>query len=283
MARSTIDMHLVYTNCEGEELHFGKGALHYREHDLFGGSWDFTTADNQITTRTLKAATKDFPITIAGGDLETRERVYSVFEKDAAQGKLGTFTYGDWELQAVAQEQSLDKWWIDDGLEERKIKLLSPRPYWVRHELHQFVPSSASPISDYWGGDYPLGYPYGYPVPGFQYTIDTDTFGAAEFVWRVYGAAVNPYIIIDGNRYEVDVTVPTGSYLEVDTQERTIDLVNQKGERMSCLNSRVRGGEGSGTYVFKRIPTGRHYINSAENLAFDIIVYNERTQPKWQR
>lgn len=277
----TLDKKLTYTNCQGEQLVFGEGCLHYRAHELFNVNWTFETQGQSIRTAKLEAQERSFPVTVSGGSLEERNRVYKVFEKDAASGTTGTLAYGEWQMDAVCTTQVPDYWYIDDGLEERQLTLLFPRPLWVRNELYQFTVTDTTDAGTIAGGDYPKPYPYGYPMQASSKTIEVDTLGSSEFLWRVWGAAVDPYIIIDGNRYEVDCTVPANSRLELDTRERTIDLIDIKGNRETVLDKRVRGGNGSGTYAFRKLPNGTQVISSTGTFNYDIVIYNERTAPEW--
>lgn len=277
----TLNKKLTYTNSQGEQLVFGEGCLHYRTNELFNVSWTAETQGQSIRTVKLEAQERSFPITISGGSIEERNHVYEVFETDAVTRQTGTLDYGGWKLEAMCTAQIPDHWWIADDLEDRELTLTIPRPLWVRDELYQFAITDSTATAEIKGGDYPRPYPYGYPRSASSQIIDVDTLGDSEFLWRVWGAAVNPYIIIDNNRYEVNCTVPATSRLELDTRERTIYLIDEQGNKEDVLNKRVRGGNGSGTYAFRKMPKGTQVISSPGTFNFDVVIYNERTAPRW--
>lgn len=271
-----MDLRLVYTNCYGDSIEIGGGHLHLMETDLFDHEWGWRAEGAGIVS-SLQPRTISLPIGMFGGSLAERTHAFEVLEADVAADELGTLEFNGFTLRCTPVAASLGAWWFSEGIEERTVTLASPRPVWTKERLFEF---HVRPGVDDW-----LDFTYDLPAdvkgPGKSAAIDTGTVGAAEWRWVVYGPAVNPYVIIDGNRHEVDVTVPAGSRLELDTRDRTIVTVDRQGAPTNVFDKRVRGADGSGTYAFRPIPRGSVGVASDSSLAFDIIVHDERMEPAW--
>jgi len=274
-------MTLTYTNHLGDTVTLGApgGHVHYGETDLFGHKWSYEHDGQRVWGMSLDAREVTLPVCELGGSLAEREGVYRTLEADAEEGARGTLSYHGWELGVIPIASSLDQWWWDDGVEERSVTLLVPRPLWTRDETVTYQIARADGTTQP-GSDYPRDYPWEYARPSLAHVAVVDA-GSAEWRWVVYGPAVDPWVVIEGNRHEVDVTVPSGSRLELDTRDRTIRMVSVDGDVSNCFPSRLRGAEGSGTYAFARLPGGRVELLTDNAFAFDVTVHYERSEPAW--
>lgn len=102
--------------------------------------------------------------------------------------------------------------------------------------------------------------------------------------WRmtIYGAVSNPSIAIGGNRHMVDVTVPDGGYLSVDAVGKTVVLSARNGDMSNEFGNARRGnGEGSGEYIFQRLPAGLSWVEWDGSFGFDLTPVLERSEPPW--
>ena len=100
----------------------------------------------------------------------------------------------------------------------------------------------------------------------------------------IFGPCAQPYVIIGTNRYEVDVTVPSGSRLEIDGtgDVRTVTMVSGTGLATNCFAQAVRGsGKDSGRYVFQPLAPGTQPISWPGGFQFDLTVCEERSEPPW--
>lgn len=130
--------------------------------------------------------------------------------------------------------------------------------------------------------DYPHDYPYDYSKSSATDSITPSVLTPSDVRLVVYGAAVNPYIIVGGNRYQVNVSVPAGGYLVVDGREKTIMLTLADGTVQNVFSSGVRGdGAGGGSYIFERIPAGTSEVTYDGSFGFDLGWYEEEGEPPW--
>jgi len=273
-----MDLHLTYTNHKGESIGIGgDGIRHLMETDLFDHAWGWEVDGGTIST-SVQPREIALPIGMFGGSLQARTRAFEILEADALEDALGSLSFNGYSLPCTPVAASLGNWWFADGIEERTVTLVSPRPLWSKAVAHSFP--APMPSADGWL-DLPCDAPYDLKSDDRARMAEIRTVGTSEWRWIVYGPAANPYVIIDGNRHEVDVTVPEGSRLELDTRDRTVELVDQAGARTNVFPYRLRGNDGSGRYAFKPIPKGWLSVSADAALSFDIIVYDERMEPAW--
>ena len=65
-------------------------------------------------------------------------------------------------------------------------------------------------------------------------------------------------------------------YLEIDSVQKTVDLVQIDGTHVSVLNYRDRDN-----YIFQKIAPGMNYISWNNGFSFEITVFDERSEPPW--
>lgn len=132
--------------------------------------------------------------------------------------------------------------------------------------------------------DYPFDYEYDYQKTSYAGSVEPSVLTPSDVHIVVYGPAVNPYVIVGGNRYEVDITVPAGGYLTVDGRDKTIKLTLADGTVQNAFSYGVRGGgAGGGSYIFERIPSGMNEVTFDGSFGFDLGWYEEEGEPPWSQ
>ena len=278
-----MNLALTYTNHLGRKARIADGGhLHLMKSDLFSHEWDYESEGQRVWGLRLDARRLTLPIGMLDGTLAERTELFQTFEADARSGVCGRLEFHGYVLECLPVAASLDAWWFADGIEERTVTLVAPRPLWARDESHSFMPTPEDQGTASAGLDYPHDYAHDWGrTTEMERVITVGTAGESEFRLIVYGPATDPYVIIAGNRYEVDVSVPSGSRLELDTRDRTIRRIGSSGDVTNCYAARVRGRRGGGSYAFQPLPGGRHVITCNGTFGFDIIIHDERTEPAW--
>lgn len=102
-----------------------------------------------------------------------------------------------------------------------------------------------------------------------------------------FGPCANPYVVIAGNVYGVTgVSATFGERIVIDplgirTPGAAVYHVGKYGETTNLYSKRRRGVEGSGSYVFERLPYGESYASWPQSFGVDIEVIEERGTPPW--
>lgn len=204
---------------------------------------------------------------------EYAERCLSAFVDDVESGKPGTLEIEGWSTRAYVPEwvPSARRQW---GVAVEMVVVLVDG-VWRSPQDKSFSPRSAGSA----GMNYPHNYPHNYGMSVVAGEVRNESPVPSEFTIVVYGPATNPSVTIGGNRYQVDVSVPDGGYLVIDSLNMGTDsvrMVTQSGDVSNEFHRAVRGsGQGSGEYIFEPIQPGYSPVEWDGSFGFDLTVYRK--------
>lgn len=268
---------LRYINHMNESLEFGKEKLFVNENDLHNFAWEITSKNEKISGFKKGIASYAIPIILKCNSEEEgialRNKMFEVFEKDVLSMQYGRFLIGDYYLKCYVTESSKSDYTINNGYMLTKIVVKTDVPYWIREEKITFGYDDKSSEG---GLDYDMDYPIDYLSDVTRNSFYNNDFVSSNFVMNIYGSAVNPSIILAGHEYKVNVTVGSNEYLTIDSVNKTIKLIKIDGTEENCFNFRNRE-----SYIFEKIPVGKVDVSRDSNFRFDIILLEERGEPKW--
>lgn len=271
-----------YVNCRGESMDFGGGSdsLHYLEHGLRDWEWSYSTgaASGRVTSFSAGGPKEiTFPVGIAAESpeegIELRNRLLLLGEPDVEALEPGTLEVpGGWSLRCWIIAGAPTSYWMDDRYAEFSLTLLAESPVWTREALTMFEP--AGPESG--GVDFPFEFSFDFQPESGAQAVSNEGMFPCEWLWRAYGPATNPYVRIGGDLHQVNADVPSGARLEVDSREHTVRVILADGTVQNAYADRVRGGKGSGSYLFERIAPGDNDVTWDGTYAFDLVLYESR-------
>ena len=236
--------------------------------------WDYDLGYRDLVTATRPARTVDVTF---HADYDTADELRRVADADVMARTPGTFVaQKEWKQRGYILASDVDD--IHYGRLSTGLKIALLDGAWWRLVIKTFMMDTSG------GGEY-LDYPHDY---AFDYQISTSAIitpsvlTPSDVYLVVYGPVVNPYIIVGGNRYQVNVSVPSGGYLVVDGREKTIMLTLADGTVQNVFSSGVRGsGAGGGSYIFEKIPAGTSEVTYDGSFGFDLGWYEEEGEPPW--
>jgi hypothetical protein len=82
--------------------------------------------------------------------------------------------------------------------------------------------------------------------------------------------------MIGDNVYQVNCSIEYDEYLVIDSKEKKVLLHHANGKIETKFNDRNRD-----YYIFEKIPNGIVPIDWYNCSDFDVIIYDERSEPKW--
>lgn len=154
-------------------------------------------------------------------------------------------------------------------------EILSLEPFWIQELTKQFLPQTA--VNATRGLNYPFDYPFNYaPSKVGLATWEIDHYTSSHFLMRIYGPCVDPKVFINNYPYQVFTTLEAGDYLEIDTRNNTVIKYLANGTTQNCYNSRQFTPS-----IFEKIPPGSLTFSWPGNFGFDMTVFIERSEPKW--
>jgi len=204
-----------------------------------------------------------------------------VADADVIAGTPGTFVaQGEWKQRGYVLASSPNSINYGELVTELKIALLDGA--WWRLVMHEFVPDAGGGVETYL--DYSYDYEYDYSKRATVSSITPNVLTPSAVRLVIYGPAVSPYVIVGGNKYQVDITVPSGGYTVIDGRDKTIMTTLADGTQRNDFAAGVRGsGQGGGEYVFEPIASGTQSVAWDGSFGFDLGWYEEEGEPPWSQ
>lgn len=255
--------------------------------DLLGWSWD---ADKD--TGAITRAARTYEMEIVAIDVSVFDELSRCMEQDAVAGRMGTLSVDGWELSCAAKTAAPKH--VGDGIVSAKLTLYATDPTWRRITRHALVPESGTQ-TETTGLDYPTD--YGYDYAGTTRSSGIESFSLAvessiRFIF--WGPCTNPYCTVTSrsgatsvsNRFGVNASADTGERIVIDPLGRhavgsSVYKVGAFGERTNLFDSRVRGTEGSGSYVFATMPAGALSVAWPQEFGVTLETIEERGSLPW--
>lgn len=246
--------------------------------NLRSREWERELGYRDLTSATRPAREVDVTF---NADYATADALRRVADADVMARTPGTFVaQNEWRQRGyVLASQPSD---IHFGRLSTELRIALLDGAWWRLVQRTFAIDTSGGDGAYL--DYPFDYEYDYQKTSYTGSVTPSVLTPSDVYIVVYGPAVNPYVIVGGNRYEVDVTVPAGGYLTVDGRDKTIQLTLADGTVQNAFSYGVRGGgAGGGSYIFERIPAGTSEVTFDGSFGFDLGWYEEEGEPPWNQ
>ena len=240
-------------------------------------SWDFDAEStklvhgSRISLFRKQAKTYEIKLIVRGTEVERAavlNALHDDFENDLRQLKTGRIIWGAWYCDCYIMASATSPYPDVEQFTENKISVLVPSGFWqMEEERHFDIP--ATPQSEFL--EYPYEYPYDFaPHAVTEQTWATESPFESDFEMRIHGPCVNPRVTINGWPYLVNATVPDGQVLTINSKEHTVIMGNRN---LFDARNKVQS-------VFQKVPAGSLTL-SWEGFAFDLILFEERSEPKW--
>lgn len=210
------------------------------------------------------------------GSLEIRkeqlDKICDIFEYDLLHNKKGKLYFGDYYLSCYIVSSETQ---VNANLNSRtdiNIEIYSSNQDWILE--HEF--NFKKIVVEYDNPTFSMSFPIKFGnTPGTS-SLNIDVLSDSKFNMIVYGPVNDPSIEIGGNLYNVHVELDENEYLISDYENRTIEVVSVNGYRRDVFNKRNKDND-----FFKKIKNGYNTVSWSGNFGFDIIVFEERSEPKW--
>ena len=269
---------MIYKNHMNEELLFcdGKSGIYVNSNDLHDFAWSHKSKNNRISGFERGIVEKTIPVVIQCNSEEEgvriKNRLFECAEKDVLTMQYGRIILGDYYLKCYVTASKKSDYLISNCHMKASLTITTDLPFWIKETTTNF---------GYGGGaqgdnlDFNNDFPMDYTSNLLGKSINNTNFIDTNFKMVIYGQCDNPYVIIAGHKYEVEVSVGDSEYLTIDSIEKTIILTHTDGSQENCFNLRNRD-----FYIFKKVPPGTSLVES-KGAKFDIKLLEERSEPKW--
>lgn len=266
---------VLYKNHLNEVFSFGENGIFINENDLHDYEWGYATEGNRISYFDRGVVTKAMPVVVANENgLSMIDSLMEICEKDVLSKNYGTLIVGGYYLNCFIVSSRKTNYTPHAGYANIELGVVTDSPAWVRETTKSFNNMGGSE-----GGknlDFPFDFPYDFASPTSVKTLINPSFADADFKLIIYGEVTNPSIYIGGHLYEVNCYVAAGQYLTINSKDKTITITKNNGEIVNHFKDRNKS-----SYVFEKIGAGENPVSWIGDFTFDIILYEERSEPKW--
>lgn len=234
--------------------------------DVYGFSKEAVTYSITLTLRGKLDERKDL-----------LDDLTDAFEYDVVNLTPGRVYFGGYYIECYikASSNEVSKTW--NNWTDCKVEIYCPYPFWSKEQKRSFFKAEDEKGEEYEFLGYPYGFAYDYskPAVGAEHW-NVEHYRSSNFKLIVYGPCANPRITIDKNVYQVFDTLERNEYIIVDSRTKTVMKYLSNG-----TNQNIFYKKGTENSVFTLIPSGDLIISWSGEFSFDIIVYKERSVPKW--
>ena len=229
----------------------------------------------RITDFTKDAAEYSTTLIFEGSCFDRKDlldTLHEDFEYDIRNKTPGRIIWGECYIDCYITESNTEP---TDKLSwtENEINIYAPYPFWIREEKKSFTASSAPLFAQFLDFEFDFDYDYTPPTAGSSLWVRDFPF-ASEFQMVVYGPVASPHILINGHVYEFYETLLAGEYAIIDSRKNTITKVTTSGQEINIFDKRNKNAS-----IFENIPGGTLTVNWSGAFGFDLIIFEERSEP----
>lgn len=270
---------LKYKNHINEVFEFGKNGIFVNASDLHDYAWTATTIGNRINALSRGISTRTLPVIIIckteEDGIKARNKLLEVVEKDVLAMQHGQIIIGNYYFKCFVTQSAKSAYLTTKRYMVLNLTLTSDYPYWVKETTTAFKTDNSGEGVGI-GLDFPYDYPFDYFSTMASTTLFNSGFVPVNFRMVIYGACSNPSIAINGHTYQVDCEVGESEHLTIDSTTKKIFLTKNDGTVVNLFNKRNKA-----SYIFEKIPVGEASVTWTGSYGFDIILMEERSEPKW--
>lgn len=271
-----------YINHMMEEMKWGENGIFVNYNDLRDFSWNYHSENNKISSFYKGIVKKTVPIIIYCQNEEEgiakKNQLFEICEKDVITTQHGKLIIGDYYLKCYVSGSKKSNYLKNKGYLETTLTIATDYASWIKESKTVFRNSGSEDAAGTVGQnlDFPYDYPFDYASEMNDKRLNNTGFIDSAFQLFIYGSCVNPAISINGHIYQVNVEVSDNEFLTIDSMTKKIILTKYDGQKVNCFQYRNRD-----SYIFEKIPPGNNIITWNGAFGFDVVLLEERSEPKW--
>lgn len=269
---------LRYVNHLGQEYDFHREKIWPLSESLYDFDVSYKLSNGRVAGHVF--ADREIPLSVAMNPRDAAIEMnlfYQVLMADVESDRPGRLYDGAWYIECLLKKHSKRYWYRDNDIRSYDLSLWSPDPTWYRDSAYVFTKHQNN--SEWL--TYPHPYPHSYSGSSPIGDLELDSLVDCDFGIEIFGAVTNPNVTIGENQYQVNVDVPEGASLEIDTKRGTVILTTEDGLEVDAFSSTADAPPGSGSYIFERLKPGSHYVSWDGSFDFAITVYEQGRERRW--
>ena len=267
---------LKYKIHRNEVFEFGKDGIFVDTNELHDYEWTVTKKGNRIAALDREITKRKLPVVIiCGTEAEgtaARNKLMEVVEKDVLAMQHGQIIIGDYYFRCFVTKSQKKNYLITKRYMEITLTLTSDFPYWVKETSYSFRNTDVGGA----GKNLDMNHDLPYDFFASSDRMNNTGFVASNFRMIIYGACANPSVYVSGHLYNVNCDVGTNEYLTIDSVSKKIFVTANDGTITNVFNLRNKE-----SYIFEKIQPGINSVVIEGGFGVDIILLEERSEPRW--
>lgn len=256
--------------------------LKIREANFHNYSWKASGIENsdgmKVTNWKKEPITYDTSLYLKGGERERAnllDELHSEFERDIDRNAAGLLFWNGWYIECFITSSSTYP--DNEGHTINEISIYCPYPFWTNEVTLRYKDVIVEK-GDYIFLDYPNTYDYDYSgEQSGRRIVEIGHDFSSDFELTIFGPANNPRLNINGHIYQVNVQIPEGDYVIVNSRQSTVILVHGNTE------SNIFDLQYKQSDIFERINTEMVEFQWNGGFEFSIKLFLRSSEPKWKR
>lgn len=271
---------IIYKSSSGNTYNLYGATMRATEGTLHKYKWTPITAKSNFgeIVKGFRKEVAQYEITLSfKGELSERkkelDKLREDFEKDILTKKPGRIYFDSYYIDGYCIESDTGVSSVKNTWSDNKIVFYCPLPFWIKEHPYYFKTSDVTSVNN---KRYSNKYAYRY-ANGLNNTyLINEHYAECNFRMNIYGPCVKPSVYIGGYEYHVEAVLEAGEYLEIDSAAETVTKILNSGIKVNAFH--YRSFENS---VFSPIQVGRQEVFWDGKFDFDLILFEERSEPKW--
>lgn len=254
-----------YQNHLGEEINFSENGIYVQSSDLHDYTWEYTEKGAKISSFQRRITNKKITLHILcdseSAGIQKRNLLMEYCDKDILAKQPGKIIVNGYYLRCYVISSSKSTFLNSKKTMSVTLGLLSDEPYWIKEVEAEYTVNGIGVVTDVTNQ---LGYEANFRLE-FQGDTEAQTM-----------------LTIGSTVYGVRLSIASGEKLVIDSLSKEVyKLVD--GEKVNVFSKRFRTFSNGALkdYVFKKIPAGSHHISRSDDFTWSMILYDERSEPKW--
>ena len=270
-------MDIKYRNSILEEVDLNSDPYKLLVSDILDYEWEAAESGEKITgfKKTITKKSIDIDILKTGGRSSRllQNQLTDFFETDIHRGKAGKLYIGDYYLPCYIYSAKKENWETDVVM-SCEYGIITDHPFWIKERPYYFKTTEAvSSDSKRYGNRHAYRYANGL----MNTMVINNHYTDCNFRMVIYGPVTDPRVYIGGHEYLVKIRLEAGENLVIDSAAETVTKVTPFGNQINAFHN--RDFEHS---VFEPVHPGRQNVGWSGLFDFDLILYEERSEPKWE-
>lgn len=286
---------VAYENNRGNKIVLTELPYAINIEPLLDYEWAYASRDRRRGSRVAgfnkAVASEALTVHVLGKTLRERNEAIdnfnNIIEVDIYDGVAGKIWFNDWYTYGYITSAKNSSWQYGLAVAKKEIDFVREEETWF-HEILKTSYSDIEEETEYEAGikDYELnvdteliGYDYSY-----DYGIDRQSMTnivnpnplGCNWVISISGPVINPYVRIGDTVVNVNVEVPDGAFLVVDSSAKTIMLTLADGTEINAF-----GARNPDYYIFALIDSGVNPITWDGSFSWQLQMIEERSEPRW--